>query len=193
MNGLRRLDAQPAATPDPRLAMVRRALAARAAAPVDRRERDAVARFSAALERLPRPFDTAADPVHVTASAIVLGPRGVLLHRHKRLGLWLQPGGHLEPDEWPAAAAVRETREETGLSAAPPDGAARVVHVDTHEVPAVGHTHLDLRYLLHAEGDPAPAASESQVCTWFPPAAALAVADPGLAGALRVLLTECDW
>ena len=73
---------------------IRRAVRGRV--PVDPREAASIVRFLAELDRLAAPLDEAADPVHVTASAIVVGPRGVVLHRHKRLGLWLQPGGHVE-------------------------------------------------------------------------------------------------
>jgi 8-oxo-dGTP pyrophosphatase MutT (NUDIX family) len=40
---------------------------------------------------------------------------GVLLHKHAKLGLWLPPGGHVEPGELPDDAATREVLEETGV------------------------------------------------------------------------------
>ena len=40
------------------------------------------------------PFDQATDPVHITGSAIVVGSRGTVLLHHRRLDMWLQPGGH---------------------------------------------------------------------------------------------------
>lgn len=154
--------------------------------PRDDRAVAARTRFLVELDRLPRPFDEHADPVHVTGSAIVVGPRGVVLHRHKRMGIWLQPGGHVDDGEAPWDAARRETTEETGLVAEHPAGGARLVHVDVHETPR-GHTHLDLRYLLLADGEPSPPAGESQAVRWFPWDEALAVADPGLVGGLRAL------
>lgn len=154
---------------------------------IDARTVSSRRRFLAELDRLDRPFDEEADPIHVTASAVVVGPRGVLLHRHKRLGIWLQPGGHLDPDEPPTRAAVREVVEETGLVAEHPGQGPRLVHVDVHHVPPTGHTHLDLRYLLHADGDPAPPAGESQTVRWFDWDEAIGVADVGLVGALRHL------
>lgn len=125
--------------------------------------------------------------MHVTASAIVRGPRGVLLHRHKRLRRWLQPGGHIDGDEQPHAAAVRETAEETGVRAWHPAVEPFLLHIDVHEV-AYGHIHLDLRYLLRSGDDePAPRAGESPEAAWFSLTGAEEIADPGLAGALVAL------
>lgn len=157
----------------------------------DARERRAVRRTCALLRWLPRPLDEHADPTHVTGSAIVLDGRDrVLLHRHKRLGIWLQPGGHLADGEPPAEAARRETLEETGVLAEHPDTGPRLVHVDVHEGPR-GHVHLDLRYLLrvhHAQPlDPGP--GESREVAWLAPEQALARADASLAAALRAAVT----
>ena len=58
---------------------------------------------------------------HLTASVFVFredidGGNELLLQYHKKLGHWMIPGGHVEPDEDPAEAAIREVAEETGLS-----------------------------------------------------------------------------
>jgi 8-oxo-dGTP pyrophosphatase MutT (NUDIX family) len=154
-------------------------------APADLRERRSRLRLLAALDRLPRPFARLAGPEHVTGSAIVTGPRGVVLHRHKRMGTWLQPGGHLEPGEAPWQAAGREASEETGLPLRHPAGGPRLVHVDVHAAPG-GHLHLDLRYLLVApDRDPSPPAGESPDARWFAWPEALATADEGLVAALK--------
>jgi 8-oxo-dGTP pyrophosphatase MutT (NUDIX family) len=153
------------------------------------RERESQTRLLAELQRLPRPFDENADPVHVTGSAIVAGPRGVVLHFHKRLRMWLQTGGHVEPGESPWEAALRESVEETGLPLSHAGGAPRFVHLDVHPA-ARGHTHLDLRYLLTCDdpaAEPAPPPGESQQVRWFSWDDAIAVADPGLIDALHRL------
>ena len=167
------------------IALLRRQIAA--LAPVDDRHARSTQEFLTHLDRLPRPLDEEADPVHVTASAIVIGARGTLLHRHKRLGLWFQPGGHIDPGEMPWDAAVRETREETGLPAAHQAGEPALVHVDVH-AGGRGHTHLDLRYLLYApDDDPRPPDGESPDAAWLEWDEAIRRADAGLAGALRHL------
>lgn len=167
------------------LATVRAQVASRS--PVDDRERASIAAFLHEVDRLPQPFDEHADGTHITASAIVVGRKGVVLHLHKRLQKWLQPGGHIDAEETPWDAARREAHEETGLSVELVEPAPRLAHVDVHPGPR-GHRHLDLRYVVTAPPDkPAPPAGESQQVEWFPWHRAIAMAEPGLEGALRSL------
>ncbi len=151
-----------------------------------RREVASRQRFLVELDRLADPFDRAADPVHVTGSAIVAGSRGTVLHMHKTLRLWLQPGGHIDAGEAPWEAAVRETKEETGLLGRHPEGGPWLFHLDTH--PAGEHFHLDVRYLLYCDdADPSPPPGESQEVRWFELDETLALADDGLVDGLRRL------
>lgn len=178
--------------PDALRSLVRASVAAHH--PVDDREARSITAFLTAFDHLDRPFDEEADPVHVTGSAIVVGRLGVVLHLHKRLGIWLQPGGHVDPGEAPWEAALREAEEETGLPVTWPSRAAglaaggaappALLHVDVHPGPR-GHTHLDLRYLVEAAAvPPAPGPGESQDVKWFTWDDACAAADDGLVGGL---------
>lgn len=155
--------------------------------PGDEAEARSLSRSRALVAWLPAPFDQRADPTHVTASAIVIARHGtprVLLHRHKRLRRWLQPGGHLEADEQPHEAALREVREETGIRARHPAGSPRLIHVDVHEGPR-GHVHLDLRYLLLARAEvPAPDPGESGEVAWTEVARARSLIDRSTQAAL---------
>jgi 8-oxo-dGTP pyrophosphatase MutT (NUDIX family) len=178
------------AVPEALRDQVRRTLAGRD--PIDQAERSSIERTLAELDRLADPFDQEADPVHVTGSAVVVGPRGVVLLKHKRLGLWLQPGGHVDAGETPWEGALREAREETGLDVSfaevGDDGVPRLVHVDVHPG-GRGHTHLDLRYLVHGgDADPTPPAGESQEIAWFDwPSAVERASDDRLKALLRHL------
>jgi 8-oxo-dGTP pyrophosphatase MutT (NUDIX family) len=154
--------------------------------PASPRETRARALILAQLERLPEPCDEHAGPTHVTASGIVVGRRGTVLHLHKRLGIWMQPGGHIDAGETPDTAARREAMEELGLGVEHPAGGPRLVHVDVHDA-ALGHTHLDLRYLLlGADADPNPPPGESQEARWYAWDEAQDLADVALADALPV-------
>ncbi len=154
--------------------------------PSSPREAAATQRFLDELGRLASPCDEHADPTHVTASGVVVGRRGTVLHRHKRLGIWMQPGGHIDAGETPAIAARREATEELGLAVEHPATGPRLIHVDVH-LAALGHTHLDLRYLLHgANDDPHPAPGESPDARWCDWDEAMAMADAGLVEALPI-------
>jgi 8-oxo-dGTP pyrophosphatase MutT (NUDIX family) len=155
------------------------------------REASARDRFLAELDRLSDPCNEHADPIHATASAIVVGRRGTVLHLHKRLGRWMQPGGHIDPGETPPDAARREATEELGLAVSHPTDGPRLINIDVHEA-ALGHTHLDLRYLLRGEdADPRPPAGESPEARWYDWDAAAALADDALAHAL--VLARAVW
>lgn len=58
------------------------------------------------------------EKIYFTTSVIIVNDGKVLLHKHKKLGIWLAPGGHIELEEDPNEAAVREIKEETGLEIA---------------------------------------------------------------------------
>lgn len=119
------------------------------------------------------------DPGHLTASAFVLHPHreAVVLIHHAKLGIWVQPGGHLEADDADAeAAARREVDEETGLSGLTPLG---LVDVDVHPIPARGsepsHRHYDLRFGFRATEDPLRSGPGVVDVRWVPLSRVLAL------------------
>jgi 8-oxo-dGTP pyrophosphatase MutT (NUDIX family) len=164
--------------------------------PADAKEAADVAEVLAFLDRHGDPFDRRIPEGHLTASAVVMSAGGdrVLLLHHRKLGRWLQPGGHGEPGESdPERIALREAWEETGIGGLVLHPTApRPLDVDVHPIPARGdepaHRHLDLRYLVLAPGDVAPrlAPAEARALRWFAwqelPALDL---DAGLRRALR--------
>lgn len=95
------------------------------------------------------------SPLHVTGSALIVHPatRRVLLRWHERQQAWLQVGGHADPGEDdPLAIALREAREETGLTDLRPWPDAALRHLVIVPVAAgrgePEHEHADLRFVL---------------------------------------------
>ncbi len=95
---------------------------------------------------------------HFTVSGFLSHDGRTALHWH-RLGLWLPPGGHIQPDEDPIQAVLREIEEETGVEALIVPTSAPYLHVDTRQLPppvTVGvydidepgnpHEHIDFVY-----------------------------------------------
>lgn len=52
---------------------------------------------------------------HFTATGFVVYENATLLHWHRKVKMWLPPGGHIEPNEDPVQAVLREVEEETGV------------------------------------------------------------------------------
>ncbi len=109
---------------------------------------------------------------HITASAWVVNSTNdsVLLVHHKKLGRWLQPGGHCDGDCDTLAVARKELLEESGL------GTAALLHdgifdLDIHQIPKRGndpeHLHYDVRYCFVASNSFVPECShESNSVSW---------------------------
>ncbi len=129
--------------------------------------------FLQALGSDPASVSKSGPPAHLTASCLVMSADGgsVLLHRHRKAGMWLQFGGHLEAaDGGLREAAEREAREESGIEGLGirPDP----IDLDRHVLgPRFGscREHLDVRYLALAPAQARPVASaESEEVAWFP-------------------------
>jgi 8-oxo-dGTP pyrophosphatase MutT (NUDIX family) len=117
------------------------------------------------------------DPGHFTASAFVLSPdrRDLVLIHHKKLGIWVQPGGHVEPsDPDLMSAARREVLEEVGLGELEPfqPGATPVFDVDIHTIPAQrqdpAHEHFDVRFVFVAKTRDLVHSDEVADLRWVP-------------------------
>lgn len=111
-------------------------------------------------------------PGHFTASGFAIHPSGssVLLIHHAKLDLWVQPGGHIDPEDGSViAAARREIEEETGI------GELRVVSdglvdIDIHHFPGTAdqlpHQHYDLRFAFVAGSDRLGESEETLGAMW---------------------------
>lgn len=130
----------------------------RAHLPADASEADSVRKVIALLEAVPEPFRRTTLAGHITGSAMVLDGAGrALLLFHARLGIWVQPGGHVEEGDADVAdGALREAREESGLadlSLERSEHGPLLLDVDVHPIPEnvkrqePRHLHHDLCFL----------------------------------------------
>jgi len=133
-------------------------------------EAEKVQRFHDFVRRYAQCFERDCLPGHITASAWLLSQdwARVLLCHHKKLGLWLQPGGHSDGEADGLAVAMREACEESGLDLRAIS--AQIFDIDIHEIPPFGatpaHRHYDLRYALQAQSHEFTVSDESHALAW---------------------------
>lgn len=119
-------------------------------------ERATSERFVDFVRRHPRCFERDLWAGHVTGSAWLLDGTGgrVLLTHHRKLGRWMQLGGHSDGVPDPLEVALQEAREESGLDVVPVS--THVFDLDIHGIPArrqdPAHWHFDVRFALQVVG-----------------------------------------
>lgn len=145
--------------------------------PADTREAGFVARMAELSHEAASCQRSHFIPGHFTASAFVLDPslQEVILIHHRKLGIWVQPGGHIDDSDLDIeSAARREVAEEVGLAELEHFAAlgSGLFDVDIHAIPAhkqeLAHEHFDVRFAFVA-GTRALLGSEEVVALrWVP-------------------------
>lgn len=144
-----------------------------------------VERIRALVTSAPDCFERSCRPGHITGSAWVVSHdrQQCLLVHHRKLGRWLQPGGHADGEPRIEQVALREAHEESGLEQLKLVQTAEdmvPLDLDVHGIPARydsagnlvedAHEHHDIRFLVIAAADQTPVVSdESHDVRWFTP------------------------
>lgn len=150
---------------------------------------------------------------HFTASAFVIDERKrVLLLWHRKMQRWMPPGGHVDPNELPQDAAVRECKEETGLDISlrhdhqpdfftshPEEGRMLIspTMMFLEEIPANGqhpaHQHMDFVFVAHPLDPLQPLAIDTHEAAdlrWFTLDEVLALEPEEVFGNVRAFIRQ---
>jgi 8-oxo-dGTP pyrophosphatase MutT (NUDIX family) len=146
----------------------------RAYVPVDAREAEMRDRLVTFVAAHPDALERALAIGHVTGSAWIVDPartRALLTH-HRKLGKWLQLGGHADGDPDLRRVALREAREESGLTSLR-FAFGGIYDLDVHRIPArpgePAHDHYDVRFAFEADpAEPLVVNEESKELAWIP-------------------------
>lgn len=121
------------------------------------------------------------EKIDFTSEVFVVHKNKVLLRVHDKMHIWLSVGGHIEPDEDPNEAAVREVKEEVGLDVKLWSGDRKLsfdlggfkelippVSMNRHRVSA-SHEHITLVYFATSETDEIILSQTEKTsdCRWF--------------------------
>lgn len=115
---------------------------------------------------------------HFTATTFVVHKEKTVLHLHRSLKMWLPPGGHIDRDELPHEAALREVKEETGLDVKLIHDNPSIHSENAMEIPGPRHLlleninpfhqHIDMIYFAEASTfEVTPDQGESLELRWF--------------------------
>ncbi len=140
--------------------------------PVDADDRKQAEKIVVFVEGNPNCFEQSNLAGHITGSAWLVDSSGkrVLLTHHKKLGQWLQLGGHADGNPDVLAVAIREAQEESGIKNIQPVS-EDIFDVDVHFIPERGsepaHFHYDVRFALCADENEFVVSSESHNLAWI--------------------------
>lgn len=119
-------------------------------------------------------FDRSLAAGHVTGSSWVVNPsrtHALMLH-HRKLNLWLQPGGHADGDTDIHNVVIKETSEESGIAIGDIKLlSSEIFDIDIHTIYAnqydPRHEHYDIRFLLEIDDNQViPGNDESHQIGW---------------------------
>jgi len=162
--------------------------------PYDTTEAHHLQAILAFLATQTHPFSRTTQQGHITASAVVVDENAAALALiwHEKLGRWLQPGGHCEPDvdaTLPQAARRELAEELETLLQTPILLQETPFDVDVHLIPARGtepaHHHYDIRYLFQVER-----LAVAAPCQWLSFVDAAALPDPAIRRYAQKLLAR---
>lgn len=126
--------------------------------PLDTGEAESLVRIEAFVRSHSDCFQRSLQIGHITGSAWIVNSEGThaLFTHHRKLGMWLQLGGHADGNSDVLAVALSEAREESGIDRIIPVS-KDIFDVDVHAIPArhgeAAHDHYDIRFLLTTSGD----------------------------------------
>lgn len=119
------------------------------------------------------------EKIDFTVSVFVVYQDTVLIRMHEKFGIWLGVGGHIELDEDPNQAAVREVKEEVGLDIElignpkpleGEDGGYRELippkYLNRHNI-SVTHEHVDFIYYALSDSNAVVPENATDEWKWF--------------------------
>lgn len=110
---------------------------------------------------------------HITGSCFVLNPEAdhILLTHHKKIGRWLQLGGHADGDHDILRVSLREAKEESGIENIVALS-ENIFDIDIHEIMehkgVPKHKHYDIRFVFQAQNIDFKVSNESLALRWVP-------------------------